>query len=273
MYKIISLPLFSVVTPVLNPGECLVNNMTSVIGQTYNTEHIIEDALSNDGTVELAIPLLRKIDRIFSRPDSGLYDGMNKGITSSTGEYIAILNADDWFADEYVLSKVARCFQETGADCVFGDIQIIERGNPFKLLRRSVAPASLDRMILAGRLPSHPAFFVRRKVYESVGLYNWQKYPNAADIDFIARVLTNHTFVHLPEILTNVTWGGYSNLNVKHVLHGHLELLQAWRNNGLPIGSKFLIKRMMHLAGALSLQARPLQPIIHRLWEYLVKKL
>ena len=274
MHKIISLPLFTVITTVHNGVEWIVRNMESVNSQTYpHKEHFIEDARSSDATFPLARAYCRGGDRLYSQRDSGLYDGMNKGFVRSRGEYVAVLNVDDWFADTDVLENVARCFQETGADCVFGNMQIMDRGRVPQPLRVSVPPATLDKMILAGRLPSHPALFVRRAVYDTVGLYNWQKYPNAADIDFIARVVTRHSFAYLDQTLTNVTWGGYSNFNVAHVLFGHLESLSAWRNNGLPVGPKFLLKRVMHLAAALSLQVKPLQPIIHRLWERGVKKL
>ena len=274
MFKIISLPLFSVITTVHNGGEFIVRNMKSVNSQTYpNTEHFIQDAGSSDATFPLARANGKSGDRFYSQRDRGLYDGMNKGFVRSKGEYVAILNVDDWFANKDVLNNVARFFQETGADCVFGNMQIMDRGIIPQPLRVSVPPATLDKMILAGRLPSHPALFVRRAVYDTVGLYNWHKYPNAADLDFIARALTRNSFAYLDQTLTNVTWGGYSNFNVAHVLFGHLEALSAWRNNGLPIGPKFLLKRVMHLAAALSLQVKPLQPIIHRLWERGVKKL
>ncbi len=67
--------------------ECVHN-------QTYqNIEHIIIDGASSDGTLEIFkdYPWLK----VFSEPDKGIYDAMNKGVAKASGKYIVFLNSDD----------------------------------------------------------------------------------------------------------------------------------------------------------------------------------
>jgi glycosyltransferase involved in cell wall biosynthesis len=60
-----------------------------------DTEIIVIDGGSNDGTVELLQSWSDKVDYWLSEEDSGIYDAMNKGILAATGEYILHLNAGD----------------------------------------------------------------------------------------------------------------------------------------------------------------------------------
>ena len=67
--------------------------------------------------------------RYVSEPDRGMYDALNKGVAIATGDVIGQLNADDFYAHPGVLARVARAFEETGADVVYGDLVYVS-GDP-----------------------------------------------------------------------------------------------------------------------------------------------
>src|SRR6266511_2126965 len=92
-------PLVSIITPALNRVETLGTCLASVASQTYEPiEHIVVDGGSTDGTVEM-LGGYRASHRFqwISRPDDGMYDAINKGISLAHGDVLAYLNSDDLY--------------------------------------------------------------------------------------------------------------------------------------------------------------------------------
>ena len=64
------------------------------------------DGNSSDNTLKIIKQNSDIIDKWISQPDRGIYDAMNKGIELSTGDIIGILNSDDFYYNNNVISKV-----------------------------------------------------------------------------------------------------------------------------------------------------------------------
>jgi len=91
-------PSISIVTPSLNQGRYIEQTIQSVLLQNYpNFEHIVIDGGSTDGTVEI----LKKYPHLkwISEKDSGQSEALNKGLKMATGDIIAWINSDDWYAE------------------------------------------------------------------------------------------------------------------------------------------------------------------------------
>jgi len=89
-------PLVSIISVVYGDCSKLIPLMESIFSHTSNdTEIIVIDGGSSDGTLELLQSWNDKIDYWLSEKDSGIYDAMNKGVSAATGEYILHLNAGD----------------------------------------------------------------------------------------------------------------------------------------------------------------------------------
>src|SRR5437773_10662099 len=92
-------PLISVITPSYNQRRFIEDTIQSLQRQTYsNFEHIVVDAGSTDGTLEV----LKKHETAYnmtwsSEPDSGMYHGINKGLRRAKGQSLAYLNSDDLY--------------------------------------------------------------------------------------------------------------------------------------------------------------------------------
>ena len=103
----------SIITVVLNKAEYIEACIHSVINQDYNDiEYIIIDGGSIDGTIDIIRRYEYRIAKWISEPDRGIYDAMNKGISMASGDVIGILNADDMYANDRVLEKVAKCLTD-----------------------------------------------------------------------------------------------------------------------------------------------------------------
>ncbi|MBQ3801280.1 MAG: glycosyltransferase [Treponema sp.] len=196
-------PLISVVTVVHDGAETLEQTIRSVLGQTYgNVEYVIIDGGSTDGTLDIIRKYEDKIDFWQSEPDGGIYDAMNKGVSLATGEYIALLNADDW----YEPGTCALVAGETGrsrADVYHGLLRFLDRdGNVLKIEGWTTA-------LIADGMIAHPTCFVSREVYMK-NKYD-VSFRSAADYDFINRLVREGaSFCFLPEIMANFRTGGSS---------------------------------------------------------------
>ena len=128
---------------------------------------------------------------------------MNKGIAMATGEWIGILNADDWYEPD-ALAQVAEAVKlHPGAEFVHCDLTMwkgsgkyVQHGNPGGQIRGC-------RMTV-----HHPGSFVKKSVYDRIGGYDI-RYKLAADFDFVFRCRDeNVRMLYLPRALVNMTFGG-----------------------------------------------------------------
>jgi len=138
-----SAPLISIVTVCLNSADHIERCINSVINQSYtNIEYIIIDGGSTDGTLDIIKSYEDKINRWVSEKDRGIYDAMNKGIAICTGEYIGLLNSDDYYAPDAVQVVVDAILTDSTVEMVHGNIVVTHRerseiliGNHNDLLR------------------------------------------------------------------------------------------------------------------------------------------
>ncbi|NNE56263.1 MAG: glycosyltransferase, partial [Flavobacteriales bacterium] len=126
----------SIITVAWNSAETIQDTIESVIGQTYsNIEYIIVDGGSSDETVNIIKHFEEKISRWTSEPDDGIYDAMNKGIEMATGDYIGILNSDDFYADNTVVEDVMNLMTKSGNEALYADLVYVDRENTQKVVR------------------------------------------------------------------------------------------------------------------------------------------
>jgi glycosyltransferase involved in cell wall biosynthesis len=86
---------------VRNAVATLPRTLASVRGQRgAAVEHVVVDALSDDGTLGVIEAHAGQIDYYVSEPDAGLYDALNKAMSLVRGSLVCVLNADDWLAPD-----------------------------------------------------------------------------------------------------------------------------------------------------------------------------
>lgn len=106
-------PKISIVTPSFNQAQYLEETIRSVLLQGYpNQEYIIIDGGSTDGSVEIIKKYEPWLTFWVSEPDRGQSHAINKGFKHSTGEIMAWLNSDDYYAPD-AFSKVVMAFKDT----------------------------------------------------------------------------------------------------------------------------------------------------------------
>lgn len=179
-------PLFSIITVTWNAAGVIAPTMQSVQRQTSSDyEVLIIDGASTDDTLAIVRQASIANLRIFSEPDNGLYDAMNKGIAQARGRYLIFLNAGDRFADDTVLARLALLTADSPG-VIYGQTQLVDTDGQVVGKRHLTAPKKLTaNSFLNGMVVCHQAFAARRDLVPKYDL----QYKLSADYDWCIKVL------------------------------------------------------------------------------------
>ena len=250
----------SVITVCYNAEKTIADAMASVASQQgsgirdqgsgvggLEIEHIVVDGGSTDGTVgkikncELRIVNEGKRNFAFkwvSEKDRGMYDALNKGMRMATGDVIGILNADDVFADENTLARIASVFRDQGSgirdqvDGCYGDIRFVkELGGP--TVRYCSGRWFRPWMFRFGVQTTHPSTFFRRECFEKWGEYSLD-YGMYGDFELLCRFMWKNRakMRYVPICTTVMRYGGASTDGWRTNLRINQSDLRALRANG-----------------------------------------
>ena len=112
----------SIITATYNSAATISDTLRSVASQDYSEiEHIIVDGGSTDDTLSI-VSQFPHVARVISEKDNGIYDTMNKGLRVSTGEIIGLLNSDDFYVSNTVISQIVKKKQEKQMDSLYGGL-------------------------------------------------------------------------------------------------------------------------------------------------------
>ncbi len=240
---------FSIITISFNSEAFIADALRSVAAQDFpDFEHIIIDGGSADGTLDVVERNGHPRLRIFSEPDKGIYDAMNKGLKHASGEYVGFVNSDDFLASKNALSLVAGAAARTGADCVFADTLFTHGSGARYWTRLYSARRFRPWWLRLGIMPPHPSMFVRRKLLLRLGGFD-TTFRIAGDFDLIARAIlaAGASWTSLPVVTTRFRTGGVSTAGLKakqtigrEMARSLRSLRQPWPE--LAVSLRFLFK-------------------------------
>ena len=222
----------SIITATFNSEKTICSTLQSVDNQTYkNIEHIVIDGKSTDKTLEI-VAKFSSVSKVISEKDSGVYFALNKGIKKASGDVIGFLHADDFFANDLILEKIAEKFKDTNADILYADLDYVAFENHKKIIRHWKSGDFSFKKLKKGWMPPHPTFYVKKSIYDRLGYFD-TSFSIAADYDLMLRFLSDKTLkvVYLPEVTVKMRVGGISNRNLKNILQKSREDLRAMKKN------------------------------------------
>lgn len=218
-------PLFSIITVTYNATTTLPATLKSVNEQTCRLfEYIIMDGASKDNTVTLAKEANIDNAHIFSEPDKGLYDAMNKAMDKATGEYIIFLNAGDTFHSPHTLQQIAdTIMQNDFPGIVYGQTQLVDEERKRTGDRHLSAPESLSlKSFSNGMVVCHQAFIALRRI---TGQYDLS-YKFSADYDWCIRCLQHsRNNVYINDIIIDYLNEGLTTANHKASLRERYHIM------------------------------------------------
>jgi len=228
----------SIITVTFNSASTLRNTLESVLVQTYpELEYIVVDGNSKDSTIEIIKEYELKFEgrmHWLSEPDKGLYDAMNKGIRMATGEIVGIINSDDFYHRNDIISEIAKAFEEYNAQAIFADVRFVNPSNLNKTVRYYRSKNFSPKRFRFGFMPPHPTFFTYRKNFELYGYYKTD-YKIAADYELLIRFLYKNrlSYKYLPLDVMKMRTGGASTASIKSNVILNKEIVRACRENGI----------------------------------------
>ena len=202
-------PFFSVITVVKNDEKNINKTIKSIKQQTFkNYEYIIIDGASKDKTLNV-IKKNKIFNILISEKDNGIYHAMNKGIRVSKGNVILFVNSGDTITKN-ALKIVNKIFNKKIISYVFGTVlrhyktgSILKHNYNFNRIKYNFDFAT-----------SHSTgFFLRKKVYKEIGLYN-NKFKCSADYDLYFRLFRKNlkgSATKKSDLIGVVASGGYSS--------------------------------------------------------------
>jgi len=201
-------PKVSVVMASYNHVAFVRQSVESVLAQSFaEFEIVITDDGSRDGTAEVVRRFADPRIRLQVFPENrGAVDALNNAIIRSSGEYVAVLNSDDYFLPEKLARQVAYLDANPGVGAVFGmpkvvdeaDRELDESQHVFARLfttQNRTRVEWLRHFFESGNCLCHPTLMIRRRSYDVVGLYD-PLLMNLPDFEMWVRIC-RHFDIHV----------------------------------------------------------------------------
>ncbi|WP_025721673.1 glycosyltransferase family 2 protein [Paenibacillus sp. 1-18] len=191
------MPKASVILPVYNNADFVLEAIHSILVQTYSDfELIIIDDGSTDGSAFLISQIADpRVIKIFHDTNRGLVASLNEGLNKATGEYILRMDSDDISTPDRLGVQISFMDQNPLID-VCGAAFTTSSGGVMK-----VNPASHDEIktwLLFHCCMCHPAIIMRTSMIHQLGVQYDSNYPHAEDYELWNRLVFQVQMANLP---------------------------------------------------------------------------
>ncbi len=176
----------SVITPSYRSGQWLRLCIASVADQGAEVEHIVQDAGSDDGTLDwlAADPRVR----LCVEKDAGMYDAINRGLRRATGEICAYLNCDEQYLPGTLRLVTDFFAAHAEVEVIFGDVVMVDQEGLY-LFHRKVQPPLLGHTWTCHLSTYSCGMFFRRRLVDGRGFYFDPGYRSGGDGEWMVRLL------------------------------------------------------------------------------------
>ncbi len=177
---------FSIITPSFRNSAWLKLCVASVADQGVALEHLVQDAGSDDGTLDW-LPRDPRVTA-FVEKDAGMYDAINHGLRRASGDVLAYLNCDEQYLPG-ALAAVEEFFRaHPEVEMVFGDAVIVNAEGDYLFHRKMLRPLLWHTWTCQLSTLTCGTFF-RRSVLERPGAFFDLKWRYISDADWMRRLI------------------------------------------------------------------------------------
>lgn len=194
-------PLVSIIMLTYNRAEYIALAIESALAQTYtNWELIILDDGSTDNTEAIVTPYLNdaRLRYIKDSTNKGLYARRQESLSHATGDYVAILDSDDYWTDPTKLATQVTHL-EANPDCVVVGtfITLIDHtGTPLGKNTYLTTDTAIRNTLLWRDQFANSSVLMRRSALAKTAGY--QDYAPCEDYELFLQLGLIGTFANLP---------------------------------------------------------------------------
>jgi len=195
-------PIVSVVIPVFNGETTILETVRSALRQTFVD---IEVIVINDGSSDNTLGVLDSVRdprlKVYNFPNSGGSTARNRGIYKSTGEFIAFLDADDFWLENKIELQIEALQSYSLASSVYCWVDTIDLTGKIRPASRATFNGNIYIELLKNCfIVSGSNILVRRDALESINYWD-ETLTASQDYDLYLRLAEKYEFAHLPQVL------------------------------------------------------------------------
>lgn len=198
------IPKVSIVIPVYNALEYLPYAIASVEAQSFQDfEVLIVDDGSTDNIEEWFLENIFDCRyRLISQENQGISGARNRGVKEAVGEYVAFLDADDFWAPEKLEQQTNCLDHEPGVALVHTWLSMVDvSGQPTGRVLESYAEGDAYKSLLVKNSVACASVMLRRQCFEKVGYFDLDLL-SMEDWDMWIRMARHYRFAVIPDALT-----------------------------------------------------------------------
>lgn len=215
----------SIVMPCYNSAGFIANAVSSVLKQTYPHFELI---VVNDGSSDASLEILRSISDsrlvVITQQNRGVIEARNRGIHEACGDYLAFLDADDSWREDFLEKMVAALEARPQAVLAYCGWQNVglpgPRGAPF-IPPNYEDEYKVEKLLYECRWPIHAALVKRGSVLSAGSFDNGIR--TAEDYWLWLRIAAQNPIVRVAEVMSMYVHHGTQRSTAKNMLQKGLD--------------------------------------------------
>lgn len=231
-------PTISVIIPVYNEADVLVDTLESLLAQTFGDFEVI---CVDDGSTDDSADLVRQVSardgriRLETQPNSGAAAARNRGLDLARGTYVCFLDADDVFAPT-LFERLLEAIVDTDADFALCEADIFTRGGqgprPLYRIAKGLAEGLHLRSEFGERLFQSFNKTVWNKLFRTEAVrasgVRFQSLHNMNDLYFVDMMIAlSNRYAFVREVLVRYRRGRLTSIQDTRHKHPECALLAA----------------------------------------------
>lgn len=196
-------PLISILMPVYNAGDYLVDAIESIRNQTLKDWELI---VIDDGSTDKSYEILKKYAKkdlrikIFKfKKNKGLSFALNYGLNKVRGKYLARMDADDISYPKRLETQLRYLKRDPKAVAVGSQVKLInEKGNFIGYKKFPTDPEKIYQMMGTMMAIQHPTLLTYTKTIKKCPYAN---HTTAEDVSMFFKLLQYGNFLNTKEVL------------------------------------------------------------------------
>lgn len=247
-------PKVSVIMTVYNEQEHIKKSVTSVLNQSYEDFELV---IVNDGSDDRTREILEnefndRRMKIFNQENKGRVKALNQALNLSMGEYIAILDADDYCLPERLEKQVEFLDRNPDVGAVGTAYYRYDEIRREKWIRKYPTENEKIKKEMSKYMPlAHSSVMIRRYCLKEIGNYN-EEFDTLQDMELLIRIAKKFKLANLnePLIIRNIRSDSFFHRSFRQSYRNRLLVrlnLKAIKELSLPIKYYFFpLGRMVY---------------------------